>query len=57
MEDALHGHSKTHFMQPVTNNTPFMIPPLLDYLGSRAETREAKDFSTNRDAELLERVN
>ena len=57
MEEALHEHSKVHFMQPVTNKTPFMTSPLLDHLGIRAETKEAKDFSTDRNNELPEGVN
>jgi len=47
MEDAQHGHSNTHFMQPVTNNIPFVTSPLLCYRGIWAERGEANEYSMN----------
>ena len=43
----LFEHTRQHFRQPLLDKTPFLSPPLSSFFGPRAETRSAKEFTTN----------
>ena len=56
MEMEFQNHIESHFSIPLTNNTPFLTPPLLQHFGHISGTNWARDFMRDPYHTLLDQM-